>query len=791
MKKILSKAIILFIIFHLGALGQTTYYVSNSIGDDNSDGSIDSPFETIGKAISEIDAGDTVIIRGGLYHEEILIDNLNSSISSPTLIKSFDGETVVIDGTIEILGQWNDDNSNSSIKVVNGIDDQITQLFVGNEQMVMARWPNAQFNDQSIFDKHNWAEGDESTSQDGQLYIDESKNDPGLIDLTNSIGILNVGSFKTFTKRITNHTIQNGNDLIEYDGNFGDSFKTKHHYFFFEGKKELIDVQNEWFLDQENEMLFVFPPNGVDLNNTSVRGKVRDYSVLIDNSSHVKIEGLTFFGTTFKADRSDNITIYNCNFYYPSHSRRMLGYSFLEGALPTIMGTSGYGNNTKNSIDRVNNSTIEKCLFINSEGEGLIIRGNNNKVLNSYFKNIDWSATELDGLMVTINVDGSNNEFSFNEIYNTGASATVWPGEESIFSYNVVSNTGLAQSDGAVFQGTKNTVAKSVVHHNFVYDTEKYAFRYDAPGGNAEEAGSYGVMHHNIADNTMGLMIKGNNQIIANNTVINSIKNRNDIIILAEDCSNNNTWLYNNLAGRIGSHRSSTQFVLEDDAPMPIGSKGYIMYDSDNNGSKESWRECLASDGNIFSGTGIGVSVNNIDQLTAPRAGISTESDVTALLTYNNSNDKKASNYVPNNDVLIDKGSAPTNSVNISPAEIKTLAELVPQTNVGSSPDIGAIDVSNIWTLGIDWIPQENFDIVNALTLNNSKVVKDQIFVYPNPTHGIIKISSDRNFEFSVFDINGIIISEGFGNTIDLSSFANGVYFLKLKNSSLHTILKQ
>ena len=139
-------------------------------------------------------------------------------------------------------------------------------------------------------------EGHENTSQDGQLYIDESKKAPGTIDLTNSIGILNVGSFKTFTKRITDHhTIQNGNDLIEYDGNFGNSFKTKHHYFFFEGKKELIDVQNEWFLDQDNEMLYVFPQNGVDLNNTSVRGKVRDYSILIDNSSHITIKGLTFF----------------------------------------------------------------------------------------------------------------------------------------------------------------------------------------------------------------------------------------------------------------------------------------------------------------------------------------------------------------------------------------------------------------------------------------------------------------------------------------------------------------
>ena len=784
----------MFFIFHMSALGQSTYYVSNSVGDDNTgNGSLDSPFETIGKAVSVIDAGDTVIIRGGVYHEEISIDNFNSSNSSPTLIKGFDGETVIIDGTIEIVGQWNDDNANSSIKVINGINDPITQLFVGNEQMVMARWPNAQFDmdaeDENgktlyIFDKHSWAEGHENTSQDGQLYIDESKKDPGTIDLTNTIGILNVGSFKTFNKLITNHhTIQNGNDYIEYAGNFGNSFKTKHHYFFFEGKKELIDVQNEWFLDQDNEILFVFPQIGVDLNNTSVRGKVRDYSVLIANSSHITIEGLTFFATTLKADNSSYLNISDCNFYYPSYSRRMLGD--LQGAAPTILGSSG----TK----KVHNSIIESCLFINSEGEGLIIKGDHNKVLNSYFKNIDWSATQLDGLMVSINVDGYKNEFSNNEIYNTGASATVWPGEASIFSYNVVSNTGLAQSDGAVFQGTKNTVTKSVVHHNFVYDTEKYAFRYDAPGGNAEEAGSFGIMHHNIADNTMGLMIKGNNQIIANNTVINTINNRNDIIILAEDCSNNHTWLYNNLAERIGSHRSSKQFQLSSNAPMPIGSDGYIMFDSDNNGTKDSWRNCVASDGNIFSGTGNGVSINNIDQLTATRTGITTESNVTALMTYGSSNEKSAANYIPNNDVLIDKGSAPINSVNVSPTELKTLDELVPQTGVGNFPDIGAIDQSNVWTPGIDWVPQENFDIVNALTLTNPVSVKEEIFVYPNPTNGIINISSDNNLEFSVFDVNGKAILIGYGNTIDLSSFANGVYFLKVKkqNSRVISIIKK
>ena len=72
-------------------------------------------------------------------------------------------------------------------------------------------------------------------------------------------------------------------------------------------------------------------------------------------------------------------------------------------------------------------------------------------------------------------------------------------------------------------------------------------------------------------------MIKGNNQIIAHNTVLNTINNRNDIIILAEDCSNTNTWLYNNLAERIGSHRSDILFSAPSNGPIPIGTEGLSL----------------------------------------------------------------------------------------------------------------------------------------------------------------------------------------------------------------------
>ena len=363
--------------------------------------------------------------------------------------------------------------------------ESITQLFVGNDQMVMARWPNAQFSDLSIYDHDNWAHGEETGSTDGSFLIDETYENPGSLNLANSIGILNVGSFRTFNRNIATHTQQGGDDVITYTNPIGDNgigaglsnngeLKDKHHYFFFEGKKEFLDNQNEWFLDHVNDVLYLKPPNGIDLNNTPIRGKIRDYSISISGSEHLKINGLTFFATTIHTSGSKNIEISECNFYFPSHSRRMLGD--LSGANVTTFGT-GSGNTA-----RVDSSVVSGCLFINTEGEALVIKGNNNTIKNSYFRNIDWSATELNGLMVSVFVDGTSNTFTGNEIYHTGASATVWPGEQSIFSYNIVSSTGHAQSDGSVFQGTKNYVFGSEVHHNFVYDTEKYAFRYDAPG---------------------------------------------------------------------------------------------------------------------------------------------------------------------------------------------------------------------------------------------------------------------------------------------------------------------
>ena len=712
------KRLLLTLIFAFSFLQffSTTYYVapSSSGGSDSNAGTLAAPFETLQYAINQLSAGDTLYIRAGTYRETITIDEDGTSGNLIT-IQNYNNEVVTIDGTVDVTGTWSTYGSVSGAYQLTSYSTDITQLFVDDEPMVNARWPNAQFYDDSIFSHSTWAQGDEGdddnpNSVEGSLQIDEDVFDPGSLDLNNSIGVLNIGSFKTETVKITGHTQNAGaDDVITYgytggtDADYSTTYKDKHHYYFFEGKLGFLDTNNEWFHDKTNDILYLYPDDGLNPSTTgrTIKAKTTDYRVTFSGANYITFKGINFFATTIDIQNSDYLSIEECNFYFPSASKRMLGL------------TSGLGSTNVTSLNASSdNNTIKKCLFENAEGEALVIKGDSNTIENNYFHHIDWSASDLNGLMVTMYCTGASNIFTKNTIHTTGASATVLPGTASTFSYNEVTNTGLLQSDGAVFQGTKNYVEGSNVHHNFIYDTEKYAFRYDAPGGDAAVAGSYGRMHHNVADNTNGLMIKGNNQIIAHNTVMNTINNRNDIIILAEDCSNTSTWLYNNLAKRIGSHRSSQSFSLSADSPLPIGTIGYIEDDNGTagNSNDDFWRTCVDNDvSNGWTATvGNGSSQNNIDQINVSRSGLTYNSDIESLLNYNAADGKSEADYVPtNNGTIVDQGISPTNSVSTGASTSDTLDDLVPHTNVGSNADVGAFEYgATAWSAGIDWTPK-------------------------------------------------------------------------------------
>ena len=107
MKRCLFLTIIL-ILFSLLAVNTfaTTYYVATT-GNNADPGTEAEPWATLSHAESNVNAGDTIIVRGGTYNERLIIDVSGTSGNLITF-QNYSGETVIIDGQDTIpSNNWN------------------------------------------------------------------------------------------------------------------------------------------------------------------------------------------------------------------------------------------------------------------------------------------------------------------------------------------------------------------------------------------------------------------------------------------------------------------------------------------------------------------------------------------------------------------------------------------------------------------------------------------------------------------------------------------------------------
>lgn len=78
-----------------------TYYVSPQ-GKDNNDGSLGRPYKTIQKGLDEIKPGDTLEIRGGVYHETTDVYNKHGSSNAWFTVKNYKNEEVTMTGDYKV-----------------------------------------------------------------------------------------------------------------------------------------------------------------------------------------------------------------------------------------------------------------------------------------------------------------------------------------------------------------------------------------------------------------------------------------------------------------------------------------------------------------------------------------------------------------------------------------------------------------------------------------------------------------------------------------------------------------
>ena len=544
---------------------------------------------------------NTIELREGSYEiPETIIDK-------DVEIQPYNDENVVFDGTRPISelrdtnspdGDWkkitktivtdNNENAYASLYKIKLRDDvDIWQLFLRRKEIINARWPSAQWTDDSVFDQNRWGHGYynhsdvQGTNRDydnGSIIdIPNTQNGNDLyefvkklriinssFDISGSLINLNVGSFKSYTKVVNTYTMNHVDNFITLTYDPVTLWKTKHHYYYLENKLEFLNTENEWFFNKDTKYLYVWLPNNEKPNLTQIRAKVQSYTLNIQNKG-VTVSNINFFGTTFKVQNTHSVRITNCNFIYPSCYAHMLR-EINRGTPIDPLNNEVFDQNT-----RIINSTkcmIDNCVFKYVDGSVLEITGGNNTLDNNYISYVDKTVCNISSVMTTLRFGGENNKIRRNTIHKTAASSTVSPGDKSIVEYNNISETGYLQSDGGTIHLMVAQQTDAKVRYNWVHDTIKYGIRFDGEGD------SYGgYIHHNIGWNCEGgIMVKGGiinsdtgesygGHFIYNNTFLNSV-GKNDLMIMNEQSGNPinyGTVVLNNLAETISGHRSDAE----------------------------------------------------------------------------------------------------------------------------------------------------------------------------------------------------------------------------------------
>ncbi len=443
-----------------GALPATVRFVARD-GSDSNTGSFSQPYLTIQKCATTVASGETCVIRAGVYSETV---TPNSGIT----ITSYDGEPATLDGTDPVTG-WTRYQDSIYKATANLSTGDTNQLFVGNQMMTEARWPNGD----DLFHV-NWA-----TAQAGTTATKLVDANLPNINWTGAKIHTWSGTDPWDPQTGTVTASQTGQLTFSLDSACYLSFicPTAGGYYYVFGILGALDMQREWFYDATAATLYFWAPGNVDPNTLDVRAKQRQFVLDLSGKSNVTIENMIILAGAINSDASSaNNVLDGLNAQYVTHYTSLPDAAGFPTSFQYVhMADSGIIINGTGNILR--NSTIAY-----SAGNGVTIRGSNNTVKNNLIHHADYMANFCSG----ISISGTGHIVQNNTSHSNGRQAifpnnipdvNVPPSDNDI-SYNNLYNSMVLSRDGAelyvnLFTVTAaNHVTGTRIHHNWFHDTQ-------------------------------------------------------------------------------------------------------------------------------------------------------------------------------------------------------------------------------------------------------------------------------------------------------------------------------
>lgn len=466
-----------------GSIPSNVSFVASN-GSDSNPGTIVAPYLTIQKCATTVSSGSICAIRTGTYRETV---TPNSGIT----ITSYDGEPVTVDGSDPVTGwtQYQGAIYKTTVALSSGDSNQV---FVGNQMMTEARWPNGD----DLFHV-NWATLGSGTTTTQVV-------DPNLpnINWTGAKIHFWSGSDPWDPQTGTITASSQGQLTFTVDGASFPPYiePAAGGYYYLYRLLGALDAQKEWFYDSSAGILYFWAPGGVNPSSLSVTAKQRQYAFDLSGDSNVTIEYINTFAATINTNSSSaNNTLNGINAQYVSQ--------FTD--LPDV---PGYPNSywfdylsTSGIVINGTGNVLENSTIACSAGNGVALLGSNNTIKNNLIQYVDYAANNLAGVSLSFGV-GSNNEIDYNTIradarlgigYNDGTNEDI--SFNNLFEAMMISRDG-GELYASIPSASTGSAAGTQIHNNWLHDTQSLT----GAAGGASLAGVY------LDEDTNGVVIDQN-----------------------------------------------------------------------------------------------------------------------------------------------------------------------------------------------------------------------------------------------------------------------------------------
>ena len=540
------------------------FYVSTN-GNDENDGTLNSPFLTIEKAIEAVRAMDktekngiTVCIEGGEYRVSSLELKKEDSGTKdcPVTYCSYNGE-VVINGGITLNSadfknvkdypeiaerlsadaqknvmvvdltkapysltsdDWGKIYAIGSYHTADNYDGDYTgplycELFVDDIRQTIARYPDNEYLYTEEVVKTGLGKESDGALTEVKDWYEIRNPEPDVYKVNSELAkrisgwknldaVWMFGYWKYDWADASTPIGSFDKDTRELTPKFVSLYGTKTDApYYFFNVLEELSAPGEWYLDREKGLLCMWEPENKD--NAEIILSLSLKPVINSEADYITFDGLTVKGTRSDgvAITGDNNTVENC-------------------LIKNVAGNALVMNGSNNLAYNNEITRTGKGGIIISGGDTETLTPGNSKADNNYIH--DWSEI-YQTYQPAVTLEGVGNICSHNEMENSPHEAITYKGNNHIIEYNLIHDVCLLSDDaGAIYSGRSWVWYGNVVRYNCIYNVGSENHRPDGIYLDDAVSGQkiYGNLLINIPSNSIHVG-GGRDNVITNNIIVN------------------------------------------------------------------------------------------------------------------------------------------------------------------------------------------------------------------------------------------------------------------------------